>query len=486
MKSKINLAWKVIVGLPENGIDYCSNNKLFNTRTGKTFLNNIGGISSLDFFPYTLEPTNVFYNAIAASKRDNGFVGKRIPFEFKIDSLDNIPNKLKIKIHRFSSNLVILSCSLSSVEFNGNTDELQNFIQLQSHPEIFKFVVALCGIIRSGGKGNTSIQGKPKTYPYIEIEVCGDNESLQDGAAVEILTRHKNAKPEIVESVIAKNNDHQLDSNSILIDRQGILARYTNNYDEYLSIQRKYESSHNLLELAISISIIFENDGFTGLTSSEKDSITKLITAPNIVFTKSVTAYKTWILLIEEFKLKDYYHLASGLNPSDDGLQATEELLATPTKPEWSEQKKWGMGTLAAILLVFLPWASNLIYKEYDPFSNDKISLIRPIDGAHFQEKINNVLFKWRSVENTKNYIQFIEKYSKSNNKWIPQENGGRYVVSQNTNSILLDLKGRYRWKVISRDSDDKITGDSIWYYFNIEEAKTPNKKMQPTQKTRG
>jgi hypothetical protein len=83
MKLKLNLAWKIVVGAPENGVNYCNAIKHFNVKTGKNFINKIGGISSLDFYPNTFDPTNVFYNAIESHKSENGFVGKRVSVHFR-------------------------------------------------------------------------------------------------------------------------------------------------------------------------------------------------------------------------------------------------------------------------------------------------------------------------------------------------------------------------------------------------------------------
>lgn len=305
MKLKLNLAWKVVVGTPVDGVDYCSDNNHFNIRTGKTFLKKVGGISTLDFFPYTFEPTNVFYHAIEPCKQANDFVGKKLPFECDIVTAGAVKKLLKIKIHRFSPKLVILSVSVDAVEFNGSVHELLEFMRLENHANIFNLVKTICGIIRSGGRSNAPVQNKPKTYPYFELESIDDNDFLSDEVAVELLTRHKNPNSGVIENVIAKNKDHQLDNNSILIDRQSIVARYSKQLGDFQSIQRKYESSHYLFELAIALSNILDDGAFLTLNTDQQNSITKLIKKPNIVFIKSVTGYKTWLLLMEEFKLND-------------------------------------------------------------------------------------------------------------------------------------------------------------------------------------
>lgn len=484
MKLKANLAWKLVVGVPEEGVDYCAANKHFNVKTGKTFLKKVGGISSLDFLPYTFEPTNVFYHAIEPCKLENGFVGKKMPFTFEVVKAERVKKPLNIKIHRYTSKLVILSVSVNSVEFSGSINDLQEFMQIEYHNEIFNLVRTLCGIISSGGRNNTPIQQKPKVYPYFEFESVNDNDFISDEAAVELLTRHKNPKLEIIESVISKNKDHQLDNNSILIDRQGILARYSQELGEYQSVQRKYESSHYLFELAIALSNILDDGDFLTLNTEQRVSISKLIKNPKVVFIKSVTAYKTWLLLLEEFKLKELYDLVATSNHPDEDLQKTLEPPSVLDNKEWSDLKKWSMGILSVLLISSILWAAGAIFKENSPFANKSVSLFTPIDGSHHQKNNDKIEFNWEEVKNAKKYILIIERLD-SNNKWLPQ-NGGRYVIFHNAKSAAINEDGRFKWKVIARDIDEDEIGTSVWYYFDIKTKITPNKKMQSMPKTRG
>lgn len=470
MKLKLNLAWKIVVGAPENGVNYCDAIKHFNVKTGKNFINKIGGISSLNFYPNTFDPTNVFYNAIESHKSESGFVGKRIPFE---GIVAGVRASVKIKIHQFSSELVIISLSVDEIDFNGSICDLQKLVNIESHKELLTLVRVICSIICSGGKESSPVQRKLKAYPYIALESSNSDNLVENEVAVELLTRHKSPKPEIVESVLSKNNDHQLDSNSILIDRQGILARYFLEVSENKSIKRKFESTHYLFELAISLANILENDQYTSLSEEKRVSITKLVTNPEIVFTKSVTAYKTWKLLLKEFRLNDLY---------DNYVEDTKESLAiepTNDKKEWSDLKKWAMRILSTLVIGVVIWGGRTLYQEFNPFKDKPVQLLHPLDGAQISNDTTKINFDWEDIEDAAKYILITEQYNEKNKKWFLLESEGRKVESLSSSSISISNEGNFKWNVVARDKYEEKIAKSVWFYFKIKKVKAPNKVLQ-------
>ena len=470
MKLKLNLAWKIVVGAPENGVNYCHAIKHFNVKTGKNFINKVGGISSFDFYPNTLEPTNVFYNAIESHKSENGFVGKRIPFEGTVAGV-RVP--VKIKIHQFSSELVIISISVDEIDFNGSIDDLQKLISIETHKELLTLVRVICSIICSGGKESSPVQRKLKAYPYVALESSKSDNLVENEAAVELLTRHKNPKPDIVQSVISKNDDHQLDTNSILIDRQGILSRYFLEASEGHSIKRKIESSHYLFELAISLAHILENDQYSSLSEEQRVSITKLVTNPEIVFTKSVTAYKTWKLLLDEFRLSDLYDNYVGDIKDSVAIEPTND------KKEWSESKKWTMSVLSTLVVGLVIWGCSTLYQEFNPFKDKPIKLLQPLDGAQVINNTSEINFDWEDIEDTAKYILIIEKYSEKNKKWFLLESEGRKVELSSSSSISMKNTGSFKWNIVARDKDEEKIAESVWFFFEIKKVEAPNKGVQ-------
>ena len=469
MNLKVDLSWKVLVGNPDDGVDYSQANNLFNVRTGKSFLNKIGGISTLDFLPYTLEPTNVFYNALESSMRENKLVGKKFPFEFKSDSIGNKSTRINVKIHRYSSKITLLSVSLDPFEYNGSIDGLATLQRLESHVQVYNLIRTICGLIISGGKSTQPIQYSPKSFPYIALEKTNETDSISNESAVELLTRHKKPKQEIVKSVIGKNQDHQLDENSILVDRQGIFARYASVSGNYLVSQRKFESSNRMFELAIVIAKILDDGDYSALNEDEKASIANLINNPNVIFTKSVTAYKTWLLLIEEFKLKTLYDFSV-----ESYLLQNNNETESSSNSGWSDGRKWFMGILSAIILMLVGWGIN----EFKTSSQENIKLLAPKDGNNLDNN-GATKFSWEEIRDSDKYILFIEKYETTKQKWIEPPGGGRYVANKNKMSLILNENGRFKWRVIARDSDEGKVGESKWYYFELLKKKTPNKSFE-------
>lgn len=474
MKLKLDLAWKIVVGTPVTGVNYCQATALFNSKAGRTFVKKLGGVSSLDFYPSTFDPTHVFYNAIEPHKLKNNFVGKRIPFEGIIAGQRK---PIKIKIHQFSSELVIVSVSVSKLDFNGTVDELKKITSIENHSELLDFVKVIYSLICSGGKEDNPVQRKLKVYPCIGLDSGEGDDFVDDKYAVEILTRHNNPKPTIIENVISKNDDHQLDENSILIDRQGILARYTTGDINNQSIKRKFESSCYLFELAIAIFYIFEYGQYRSLKKDQRDSITKLILTPNIVFTKSVTAYKTWELLLKEFKLCELYNNAIGFFQNEEKVPVHNNISG------WSERKKWVMGIVSALLIAALPWIGNVIIKKINNFIDKPVKLLKPVDEALLDKNDSTVSFDWEDVDGGSKYILAVEKYNSKDDKWTPFILGGRYVTSISSKSITVNDEGHFKWKVIARDINEKKVAESEWFFFKMNTIEVPQEKKSPVEK---
>jgi len=460
MKLKINLAWKVVIGTPENGVDFDQATKHFNSKTGKTFVRKLGGVSSLNLYPSTFEPTNVFYNAVAPYKEKNDFFGKKLPFKGPISGSRKA---IQIKIHQFFSDLIILSISVETVDFDGTIDELKAIMNFQSHGELLTLVKSIYSLICSGGQKTTPAQRKLKAYPYVELYNF-DNTLIGEREAVELLTRHDNPKPSIVHQVISKNDDHQIDNNSILIDRQGILSRYFLENVEEQSIRRKFESSHYLFELAISLAHILEYKKYFSLKKEKRDAIKKLVTTPDIVFTKSVTSCKTWKLLLEEFKLVDLYNSC---------VETTQD-----DRPKWFLSKNWLIPIFSMILAPLIIWViTTPIYEELN--EPPPLKLLNPPDEAVIEAAGKRVNFDWVTINTAKKYILVIEKSNSKTNGKTQLGNGGRYVLYKSSGVLKLNDYGRFKWKVFARDKDEKQISESVWFYFNVEKEKAIENERQ-------
>jgi hypothetical protein len=468
MSFKVKLSWKVLVSSPDKKTDYYSDSNLFSVRTSKGILSRIGGISSLSFVPYTLEPTNVFYNSIEPVKRVNNFTGKKLPYNFKSSLSQISSSRINISIRRYSNSTIILSVSLDSFKIADNISELHSLQKLETHLEAYCLVKAICALFSSGGSTNHPENNSLKYYPVASIKNLSSS-TISDIEMVELLTRHKKPKDEIVRNVIEKNLDHQLDTNNILIDRQGVTANYAPDNGEISTFQRKVSSVESSFELAIATASVLENYSYFKLSDHEKLSITNLIAKPESIFTKSVTAYKTWVLLLDEFKLKTLYETVMESNQSD-----FNEIEEQAPKAGWSEGKKWSMGILSAVILMLIAWGIT----ELKSTTPDNLVILNP-DDEQIITNSREIDFSWGDFPGSNKYIIFIEKLNPEDNAWKTLPNGGRYVTQETERTLRIDSYGRFRWKVIARDDDEEKLAESKWFFFQLQKYETPNKSSK-------
>lgn len=345
MRSTVGLSWKIVFTIPEDGPDYLAKTKLFNVPTAKNVLGKIGGITNCDFFPRTLDPTNVFYNALRKLLAKNAFFGKKLPFRYESE-VTNSEEEVRIKLHLYKPKVVIASVQLSRFNFNADFVRLIHLQNIETHRRLYSLVMAICGLVESGNHRASHYKKKPKIYPCTLIIREEGAERVPDQRAVEILTRHTNPTSAIVQDVLKKNEVHQLDvANPILLDRQGIFANFDTS--AVATLNRKYESTMYMLELAAAISRLLIQGQFCKLAGNEQISVRELIFSPKVVFTDSVTALRGWELLIKEFKLVDVFEKYVG-QPNDNSQRVEVD------KADWSDRKKWVMRIIGTLMIALL------------------------------------------------------------------------------------------------------------------------------------
>lgn len=453
---KIQLSWKVPILIPENGNNHIDTNKLFNIKTNKSFLNRIGGIHNLNFFPYTLEPTNIFYHALENVKKKNNFTGKKFPF-----ILTNKTNgsfiSINFKIHLFSQNLIIVSVKLNAIDFSDHLNELEKNLDIRNYAEIFNLTRTICGLIISGNKKSFIYSEIPKSYPCV---IVNDNDDLiSDDMAVELLTRHKNVNSNIIKKVLLKNENHQVDKNNIvLIDRQGIFAKIK----DIDAIKRKVESAENMLELAIAVSKILSDNYFNILPEDHKKAIIELINNPDIVFLHSITGQKTWELLLTEFKLVELFSRRIPI------MQEETIISKLLNRMKWF-YKLISHNMISGIIIIFITLYASSWYQN-----NQKINIHHPIDRKTVKTSKNSCNFEWEAVDNAVDYKILLQKFDSEDKSWKDLTDNAIYISKLTNKTIELSSSGKYQWKIIARDKNTKTIGESDFYEFmyELQEAK--------------
>ncbi|CAI8833135.1 hypothetical protein [Pseudomonas sp. IT-P176] len=444
----------------QNGIEYTSSCSLFNVLQGKMFVRKMGGVSFFPIAPKTLDPTIVFYNAIKPAMRDNGFSGKKFPLKY--DNGSGAPEAININIHTYSAKVVVLLVSKLIVQREGVAASLLVLQDMESHPGLHNLVKAVCSVICFGHGRSDYKSFSPKVYPVAVYEKSLGEDSISDVVAVEALTRHRNPRARIIEDTLKKNIDHQVDENSILIDRQGIFARYAYEFGDERNNERKMESVHCLFEVGLALFEIFSSDKYRDLNKSELDFIKILIFSPDIVFIKSVTAYKTWILIADEFKLKRLFETAVELSVAEPAT-----CVHPPMKKEWSPMRAWTMSIVSTLLLGVATYFSPELYKEYID-SKERVEILSPKDGASLSAPSGEVILSWTEVKKQAESIVMVEKLS-GDGKWLPAAHAaGRYVTQDNKMVFEVVELGAFRWRVSIEDSRDSEIGNSKWHFFSI------------------
>ncbi|CRM70338.1 hypothetical protein [Pseudomonas sp. 24 E 13] len=444
----------------QNGIEYTSSCSLFNVLQGKMFVRKMGGVSFFPIAPKTLDPTIVFYNAIKPAMRDNGFSGKKFPLKY--DNGSGAPEAININIHTYSARVVVLLVSKLIVQREGVATSLLVLQDMESHPGLHNLVKAVCSVICFGHGRSDYKSFSPKVYPVAVYEKSLGEASISDVVAVEALTRHRNPRARIIEDILKKNIDHQVDENSILIDRQGIFARYAYEFGDERNNERKMESVHCLFEVGLALFEIFSSGKYRDLDKIELDFIKILISSPDIVFIKSVTAYKTWVLIADEFKLKRLFETAVDLSVAEPAT-----CVHPPMKKEWSPMRTWTMSIVSTLLLGVVTYFSPELYKEYID-SKERVEILSPKDGASLSAPSGEVILSWTEVKKQAESIVMVEKLS-GDGKWLPASHAaGRYVTQDNKMVFEVVELGAFRWRVSIEDSRDSEIGNSKWHFFSI------------------
>lgn len=444
----------------QNGIDYTSSCSLFNVLQGKMFVRKMGGVSSFPIAPKTLDPTIVFYNAIKPAMRDNGFSGKKFPFKYDCGS--GAFETININIHAYSTKVVVLLVSKLVVQCEGDSPSFLVLQDMESHIGLHNLVKAICSVICYGYGRIDYKSFSPKVYPVAVCEKSIDENYISDMVAVEALTRHRNPKARIIKDALKKNIDHQVDENSILIDRQGVFVRYTYEFGDERNNERKMDSVHCLFEVGLALFEIFSSDKSRDLSKAELGFIQTLIFSPDIVFIKSVTAYKTWLLIADEFKLKRLFEATTDLSVAESVVS-----VKSPVKKEWSPMRAWNMSIVGALLLGVAGYFAPEYYKEYVD-SKERVEVFSPKDGASLAVPLGEVTLSWAEVERQAQSIVMVEKFS-GDAKWLPVAHAaGRYVTQDSKLVFKVVEIGAFRWRVFVKDSQDSEIGNSKWHFFSI------------------
>ncbi|WP_299664783.1 hypothetical protein [uncultured Psychromonas sp.] len=290
-------SWKVILPLGNDSPNYLTSNKLFNVKTGKSFMRKMGGgMENYPLKPEVLTPTSAFNDAILKLCIPLGIHGRKLPYKFK-------SNNINVTIHYYFEQYIAVTATLMKpIEIGRHHIESCN--KLEDYPAVHKLMCAICGLILSGDhKKFIPLTSVPSISCSSLAELSEELEPISNALAVAALTGHAGAVTNIVNSVICKNENHQVNDATTLVDKQGVFQRVPYHLLKSKEADAKFSSCCALFELFSIINItlsgkkLLDNKLFI-------NSVKKLLDHPALV-TKSFTAQMTISTLANEFNINE-------------------------------------------------------------------------------------------------------------------------------------------------------------------------------------
>lgn len=306
MPYHINLGWKIVGSIANSATDYKRDQiSLFNTCTGKGLLQDVGGNVVQSFFPVVLVPTPVFYNGIRPALQSGAISGKKFPL------VAHIPSEFCAVVSRVSLNLAIhvydgqvcLSVRYSGIDVPDEVD-FSGLQDIARHPALLVLAKRVMSIVLAATPDASEYGGDLKAYPCLHIEATAGTPDLSRESLASIVTRHPEVNAAITQSVFDKNDIHQVDSSTLLLDRQGIISFVPATAADATkrANKRRVRSCFAMLELAAIASRCLR--AFKGSSRRDMiDELTPLLGDSKDAIPDSTTAQRAWQLISNEFGL---------------------------------------------------------------------------------------------------------------------------------------------------------------------------------------
>lgn len=309
MTYRVQIRWKVFSDIPPStSLDFFeSAPSIFQRRTGKSLLREIGSNAKDTFVPLVLEPTHVFYNALLKVLQENEISGKKLPFVFPL-SLgpdDSVRVKINLAIRLYGR---VACVSVDSDFFDTPNDtDFTTIEQLESHGKLLSVVQFIVALLKQGTRHPEITGDGLRTLSCLQIISDDTSPKMSNEALAAIVTGHPDVNSNVTSSLIARNRDHQIDKTSLLADKQGLVF-YAPPGTSALSLDgmpRRFRSAAGMLELAAALQRMLR--GTDEISLAEFHAIQRLVNDSEIVFSDSVSGRKLWELLSSEFKLPLYF-----------------------------------------------------------------------------------------------------------------------------------------------------------------------------------
>jgi nucleoside phosphorylase len=308
MTYRLQILWKVFSDIPSStSIDSIeSAPSIFQKRTSKSLLREIGSNAKDTVVPCVLEPTHVFYNALRKVLQENEIEGKKFPFVFPLSLGPEkaAPTRVNLAI-RLYGRFVCISVESDSFEVPDDID-LARVKQLESHEKLLAVVRFVISIVRQGSRYPKADGDGVRILPCLQIISGNASLGISEESLVALVTGHAEVNSSVVADLISRNRDHQIDKTSLLSDKQGLVfyAPPQTGAPAVAGMARRFRSAAGMVEVAVAVQLMIR--GVAEISQRDFLAIERLVCEPELVFADSVSGRKLWDLLSSEFKLPIY------------------------------------------------------------------------------------------------------------------------------------------------------------------------------------
>ena len=334
MTYKTKLCWKITARLQATSPDYSKPTKLFNIQSGNSIVKNIGGGLVSQFVPTVLAPTTAFHAVLGKEKEAYGFDGKKFPYQLKSDSFPhNGDLNVNVAIHVYNNSYVVMTFELDVFTIDGPLPSLIDLRELKSHPSLLWLARRLLHIVVNGKSKLIHLWDVPSAIPCVYVSEGANIQRVSRKDAVEALTGHRGPSELVIDSVIAKNADHQTVENGLLlVDKEGIFF----SFPSAMSIPGKYGPERIFLSACGSLEIALAATHLLSIPSVKREldtaqleTLTMMVKKPARAMPKSISAQKIWLVICKELHLEDLladHHAEPTRAPVHSATEAKREL----------------------------------------------------------------------------------------------------------------------------------------------------------------
>lgn len=332
MTLNLKLCWKVFHRLPDSAPEYVvgGTTDLFEVRTGKSILRDVGGNIESSFFPLVLEPKSPVFSKLLSTARQFGLRGSKLLFEGELPAAFAFTEGVlscRFGLHLYGKHACIsVDCQPFSASENIDLRKIQD---LKSFPALQAMVRRLMELLTTRANKSLPVPGDFKVYPCLQIAAAPDARQFAETELAAIVTRHSRIRKSAADAVLAKNLDHQVDGTTTLVDRQGVLSYIPSSAhaDEIDGSNRRFRSCVAMIELAAAGQRLLNDQVSVPLATVE--ALRSLIFHPKLTIPNSTSAQRAWSLFSSEFNLVEAYSNCQRKTTTADST--TNEILAPVT-----------------------------------------------------------------------------------------------------------------------------------------------------------